>query len=353
MNHKTRKIIRNVSVLLFVGIGLIWICSKFVHLGKIEYTDNAQVRRSIVPVNCRVQGHIKEVRFDDYQEVKKGDTLVVIENAEYKLKVAQAKADYQKALSQSTVIEATISTTASNMDVSDAVIEESKIRMEQAENDYKRYDMLFNQKAVTRQQYEAMKADYDAKKAKYEMQVRQKRSTSKIKEEQAKHLDQNQSNIEVAKASLELAELSLSYTVILAPCDGVVSRKAIQEGQLVQLGQSLLSIVESDKVWVIANYKETQTANIREGMPVDIMVDVVSGVLYHGVVSKISNATGAQYSVIPQDNSAGNFVKVEQRITVKITFTDENNKEDLKLLSSGMNVECEVKYSKYGKAVSR
>ena len=353
MNHKTRKIIRNVSVLLFVGIGLIWIFSKFVHLGKVEYTDNAQVRRYIVPVNCRVQGYIKEVRFDDYQEMKKGDTLVVIENAEYKLKVAQAKADYQKALSQSTVIEATISTTASNMDVSDAVIEESKIRMEQAKNDYKRYDILFNQKAVTRQQYEAMKVDYDAKKAKYEMQVRQKRSTSKIKDEQTQCLDQNQNNIEVAKASLELAELSRSYTVILAPCDGVVSRKAIQEGQFVQPGQTLLSIVESDKVWVIANYKETQTANIRVGMPVDIEVDAVSGILYHGVVSKISNATGTQFSVIPQDNSAGNFVKVEQRITVKIAFTEKNKKEDLKLLSSGMNVECEVKYGKHDKAVSR
>lgn len=353
MNHKTRKIIRNVSVLLFVGIGLVWICSRFVHLGKVEYTDNAQVRRYIVPVNCRVQGYIKDVRFDDFQEVKKGDTLVVIENAEYKLKVAQAKADYQRALSQSTVIEATISTTVSNMEVSDAVIEESKIRMEQAENDYKRYDMLFNQKAVTRQLYETMKYDYDAKKAKCEMQVRQKRSTSKIKDEQAQRLNQNQNNIDVAKASLELAELNLSYTVILAPCDGVVSRKAIQKAQFVQPGQTLFSIVESDNVWVIANYKETRTANIRAGMPVDIKVDAVPDVSYHGIVSQISNATGAQYSAIPQDNSAGNFVKVEQRITVKISFTKKNKKEDLKLLSSGMNVECEVKYGKHGKAVSR
>jgi len=353
MNHKTKKIIRNVSVLLFVGIGLIWICSRFVHIGKVEYTDNAQVRRYIVPVNSRVHGYIKEVRFDDFQEVKKGDTLIVIDDTEYKLKVAQAKADYQKALSQNTVIEASISTTVSNMDVSDAVIEESKIRMAQAEKEYKRYDMLVDQKAVTRQQYEAMKADYDAKKAKFEMQVRQKRSTSKIKDEQTKYLNQNQSNIEVAKASLALAELNLSYTLILSPSDGVVSRKAIQEGQFIQPGQTLLSIVESDKVWVIANYKETQTANIRVGMPVDIKVDAVPDVLYYGKVSQISKATGAQYSVIPQDNSAGNFVKTEQRITVKIAFTEKNKIEDLKLLSSGMNVECEVKYNKHDKAVPR
>ena len=353
MKHKTKNIIRNVSVLLFVGIGLTWVCAKFVHLGDVEYTDNAQVRRYILPINSRVQGYIKEVRFDDYQEVKKGDTLVVIENAEYKLNVAQAKANYQKSLVENTVMGATISTTASNIDVSDAVIEESKIRMEQAENDYRRYEQLFNQKAVTRQQYENMKTDYEAKKAKYEIQVRQKRSTSKVKDEQIHRLGQNQSNIVVAKVSQELVELNLSYTVILAPCDGVVSRKAIQVGQLVQPGQTLLSLVESDKVWVIANYKETQTAHIRQGMPVDIRVDAVPDVSYHGIVSQISNATGSQYSIIPQENSAGNFVKVEQRIPIKIVFTNKNKKEDLKLLSSGMNVECEVKYDKYAETVSR
>lgn len=102
--------------------------------------------------------------------------------------------------------------------------------------------------------------------------------------------------------------------------------------------------METDNVWVVANYKETQTANIREGMPVDIKVDAVPGVVYHGVVATLSNATGAQYSIIPQDNSAGNFVKVEQRVPIKITFTGENSKENINLLRSGMNVECEVNY---------
>lgn len=148
----------------------------------------------------------------------------------------------------------------------------------------------------------------------------------------------------MAQAAQHLAELNLSYTVIVAPCNDVTSKRAIQEGQLIQPGQTLLSVVDHDSVWVIANYKETQTRHIDEGMPVDIEVDAVPGITYQGRVATLSSATGAQYSIIPQDNSAGNFVKVEQRIPIKIVFTGENRREDMDRLRSGMNVECEVNY---------
>lgn len=344
MNKKRKKILRNIAVIVLIILGLVWVCSKFIHLGNVEYTDNAQVRRNIIPVNSRVQGYIKKVCFDDYQFVHKGDTLVLIESAEYELKVAQARAGYQKALMENTAMGTVISTTENNLSVSDATIEELRIRLRQAETDYHRYVQLLGQKAVTQQQYDNVKADYEATKAKYDMLVRQKRSTSLVKEEQTQRRDQNRTNIDVAKAAQNLAELNLSYTVITAPCDGVTSRKAIQEGQLIQPGQTLLTLVEYNNVWIIANYKETQTANIREGMPVSIKVDAVPGIEYYGEVASLSNATGAQYSMIPQDNSAGNFVKVEQRIPIKIIFTDKNSRDNLNRLRSGMNVECEVKY---------
>lgn len=344
MNKKNKKILRNVIVIAIILSGLLWVCSKFLHFGSVEYTDNAQIRRNIIPINSRVQGFIQKVCFDDFQYVHKGDTLVIIENSEYKLKVEQAKAGYQKALMENTAMQTVISTTANNLTVSDANIEELAIRLKQAETDFHRYSQLYAQKAVTRQQYDNAKADYEATKAKYDMLVRQKRSTSLVKDEQTQRLEQNQTNIDVAKAAKNLAELNLSYTVIVAPCDGVTSRKALQEGQFIQPGQTLLSLVEYDNVWIIANYKETQTANIREGMPVSIKVDGVPDVKYDGIVATLSNATGAQYSIIPQDNSAGNFVKIEQRIPVKITFTNKNNKKDINRLRSGMNVECEVKY---------
>ncbi len=344
MNRKNRKTIYNTVTLAIILGGLVWVCSDFIHLGKVEYTDNAQIRRNIIPINSRVQGFIKQVCFDDFEFVHQGDTLVIIESTEYALKVAQARANYQKAIMENTAMETVISTTENNLSVSDASIEELKIRLIQTETDFRRYEALLGQNAVTRQQYDNAKADYEAAKAKYDMSVRQKKSTSLVMREQTQRLEQNQSNIEVAEAARNLAELNLSYTVIVAPCDGVTSRKALQEGQFIQPGQTLLSVVEDENVWVIANYKETQTANIRPGMPVSIRVDAVPGIEYLGRVETLSFATGAQYSIIPQDNSAGNFVKVEQRIPVKISFTEKNSRENISLLRSGMNVVCEVKY---------
>lgn len=344
MNKRTKKIGRNIVVIAIILVGLGWVCSRFIHLGRVEYTDNAQIRRNIIPINSRVQGYIQKVCFDDFQFVHKGDTLVVIESSEYRLKVVQAKANYQKALMENSAMETVISTTANNLTVSDANIEELRIRLNQAKTDFHRYEQLYAQKAVTRQQYDNAKADYEATQAKYDMLVRQKRSTSLVKDEQTQRLEQNQTNIEVAQAAQHLAELNLSYTVIVAPCNGVTSKRAIQEGQLIQPGQTLLSVVDHDSVWVIANYKETQTRHIDEGMPVDIEVDAVPGITYQGRVATLSSATGAQYSIIPQDNSAGNFVKVEQRIPIKIVFTGENRREDMDRLRSGMNVECEVNY---------
>ena len=218
------------------------------------------------------------------------------------------------------------------------------MRLVQAETDYNRYKQLLTQKAVTRQQYENVKTNYDAMKAKYDMLVRQKKSTRLVKTEQTQRLEQRRADIEAAKAALDLAQLNLSYTVVIAPCDGIASKKNIQIGQLIQPGQNLLSLVESDRVWVVANYKETQMKNIKDGMSVKIKVDAVPDITFNGVVTSISNATGAQYSVIPVDNATGNFVKVKQRVPVRIDFSDNNSAEALKRLSSGMNVECEVIY---------
>lgn len=189
-----------------------------------------------------------------------------------------------------------------------------------------------------------MRTNYEALKANYERLLRQRRSTALVRQQQTQRLDQNDAAVAVAEAALDLARLNLSYTVITAPCDGVTSRRTVQEGQLVQPGQVLLSVVDDNDVWVIANYRETQTAHLAEGMKVRISVDAIPGVTYEGRVQALSQATGAQYSLVPQDNSAGNFVKVEQRVPVKIVFTDANRAADLQRLRSGLNVECETAY---------
>jgi membrane fusion protein (multidrug efflux system) len=344
MAKKTKKLVFNIVVgLLLVG-GIVWVFSHFVHLGNVEFTDNAQIQQQIVPVNSRVQGFIKEIRFKEYQPVHKGDTLVLIEDAEFRFRLAQAEADYQNALIGKKAMGTTIQTTQSNIGVTDATIEEAKARLENAEREQTRYKNLLAQKAVTQQQFDDINTNYRATKARFDQLLRQRNSTALVKSEQNIRLNQNDAAIKLAKAAVDLARLNLSYTVIVAPCDGVTGRKNIQEGQLIQPGQALLDVVNSNEKWIIANYRETQTANIRPGMPVEVKVDAVPGITFSGTVQSLSKATGSSYSLFPQDNSAGNFVKVEQRIPVRIVLSAQNKPEDVARLSKGMNVECEVNY---------
>lgn len=341
MNHRTKKILSYIITLVIIIAAALWVASKFVHLGNVEFTDNAQIQRQIVPVNSRVQGYIKEIRFNEYEQVKKGDTLVIIDDADMRLRVAQAQADYQNALAGRTVADKSVASARANVAVSEASIAEAKVLMENAAVDLERYRKLLEKDAVTRQQYDGAETDYKAKKARYEMLARQRSATSTVVNETKQRIAQNEAGIELTKALLETAELNLSYTVITAPCDGYVSRKEIQIGELVQPGQTLVDIVDGNEVWVTANYKETQLKHINIGSDVEIKVDAIPYKTFAGKVVAISTATGAALSLLPQDNSAGNFVKVRQRIPVRIEFTEGT---DLDLLRAGMNVECEVKY---------
>ena len=344
MKIKTKKLIYNIFACILLLGAISWVCEKFIHLGNVEFTENAQVKQLIVPVNSRVQGYIKEVRFDEYQKVQKGDTLVIIEDVEYRYMVAQAEANLANAKSGKDAMHNVISTTNTNLSVSDASIEEARIVFENAERNYKRFSTLYEQNAVTRQQYDDMNTAYLAAKARYDMLCRQKESVQSVSREQNTRLGQNEAGIKLAEAALELARLNLSYTAVLAPCDGYTGRKEIQQGQLIQPGQTLVDVVNAEEKWIVANYKETQTANITEGCEVEIEVDAVPNHKFKGVVRSISRATGASFSLMPQDNSSGNFVKIEQRIPVRIDFTEDNDTEAMERVSAGMNVECKVLY---------
>ncbi|MBQ7787210.1 MAG: HlyD family secretion protein [Alistipes sp.] len=344
MKIKTKKLIYNIFACILLLGAISWVCEKFIHLGNVEFTENAQVKQLIVPVNSRVQGYIKEVRFDEYQKVSKGDTLVIIEDAEYRYMVAQAEANLANAVTGKDAMHNVISTTTTNLSVSDASIEEARIVFENAERNYKRFSTLYEQNAVTRQQYDDMNTAYLAAKARYDMLCRQKESVQSVSREQNTRLGQNEAGIKLAEAALKLARLNLSYTVVLAPCDGYTGRKEIQQGQLIQPGQTLVDVVDAEEKWIVANYKETQTANITEGCEVEIEVDAIPDHTFKGVVRSISRATGASFSLMPQDNSSGNFVKIEQRIPVRIDFTEDNDTEAMERVSAGMNVECKVLY---------
>ena len=344
MTHRAKKILSYIVSLVVIIAAAAWVGSKFIHLGNVEFTDNARVNQQIVPVNSRVQGYIREIRYKEFQQVKKGDTLVIIDDADMRLRVAQARADYQNAMAGRGVADRRVGGAAANVAVTEASIAEAKVLMDHAATDLQRYSHLLEKDAVTRQQYDAARTDYEAKKARYDMLARQRSATSSVVAETRGRIAQNDAGIELAKALLETAELNLSYTVITAPCDGYTSRKEIQVGQLVQPGQTLLDIVDSGEIWITANYKETQLKHISDGAPVAVKVDAIPGIVFNGRVVAVSKATGASISLLPQDNSAGNFVKVRQRVPVRIEFTDDNSPEDMSRLRAGMNVECEVKY---------
>ncbi len=339
---KTRKKISYILTAVVAVIAIVWIYGR-VHrgLGKL-YTDNAEVCRRIVPVNSRVQGYIKEIRFDEFSPVAQGDTLVIIDDTDLKLGVARAMADYQRALAAGRVTRSSVDVAAARATAGDASVDEARVMMENAATDLERYKSLLERGAVTQREYDAVNTEYQARVARYRMLQGQSRASSTAVGETSLRRSQDSASVALAEALLETARQNLSYSVITAPCDGYTSRKDIQSGQLVQPGQTLLDIVDTTETWVTANFKETQVADIRPGDEVNIMVDAIPDVVFKGRVQSLSSATGAALSMIPQDNSAGNFVKVRRRIPVKIVFTSDNAPSDMARLAAGMNVECEI-----------
>ncbi|MGN0070202.1 MAG: HlyD family secretion protein [Prevotella sp.] len=342
MNKRTRKTVANVVIVAMIMCGAAWIASVFIHVGG-EYTNNAQVEQDIVNVNARVQGFVKHIYVDEFQHVEKGDTLLTIEDSEFRLHLAQAQAAARNARAGKWASEKSVQGARNQMGVTDAGIAEVEVLLKNAEADFLRYKALYEKEAVTRQQYESVATRYESLKAKVETMRRQKAGTSIAHAETGFRMEQQSSAIEVADAALDLARLNFSYCTVTAPCSGYTARRIVQEGELAMPGMRLFTIVSDERRWVTANFRETQLGGIRIGSTVDMRVDAFSGSRIEGKVVAISTATGAQYSAVAPDNSTGNFVKVEQRIPVKIAFTGNNDPKLLRQLSAGMNVECTVK----------
>ena len=338
--NKIHVYLYNALIVLCLLGGAIYVICQLMHFGSGEFTDNARVRQNVVPQSCRVQGFIREVRFTDFQQVKKGDTLAIIEDAEFRLRLAQAESDLLRAEQGSKGTASSIVTTKTSMSVTDAGIESARAQMENAMREDNRFKNLLSQDAVTPQQYDKVHTAYLSAKAAYDQAVRSRQMQSAVVAEQGHHLSASEQSIELARRAVDLARLNLSYCYIIATCDGTVGSKDIHVGQLVNPGQTLVSIVEKDERWIEANYKESQLPHIKVGDKAEITADAVPGVKYTGTVERISDATGSAFSLIPLDNATGNFVKVEQRVTVRIKL---NSSSDVDKLKGGYNVECIVK----------
>ena len=346
----------NLVVLVMVLGGLFWVVKSYFNFGNDKYTNAAQVESFINPINTRVSAYIKEIRFVEHQPVKKGDTLLILDNREILTQVGQAEAAYMAALASKNVTSQTVntasnnvSTVGANVQASKAGIEAAKARLWNAEQNFKRYQNLLKDEAVTRQQFDQIKTEYESQKAQLEVQIAQLQSVVNTKSsseltvnEVKSRLGMNDAEIKRAENALEMAKLNLSYTVITAPHDGIMGRRSVNVGQLLNPSQQVATIVDINNVWITANYRENQMENVKIGGLAKVTVDALGGKEFEGKITAISGATGARYSAVPVDNSTGNFVKVQQRIPVRIEFTDKNKIEDLKQLRAGMNVQVTI-----------
>lgn len=354
--HVKTKVI-NTVILVFVLIGLYWVVRSFFNVGNERYTNSAQVESFINPINTRVSAYINEIRFVDHQHVKKGDTLVILDDREIQTQLGQAEAAYMAALASrnatsTSVITASnnVNTVGANVAAAKANIEAAKARLWNAEQNFNRYQNLLKDEAVTGQQFDQVKTDYDTQKAQLEAQISQYQSvinsktTSELSvNEVQSRLGMNDAEIKRAENALEMAKLNLSYTVITAPHDGIMGRRTINIGQLLSPGQQVATIVDDNNVWITANYREKQMDKVTIGGLAKIKVDALGGKEFEGKITAVSGATGARYAAVPVDNSTGNFVKVQQRIPIRIEFTENNKPEEVKLLRTGMNVEVTLK----------
>lgn len=336
---KKKTLIRIFAILLVLaGVGVI--ISIFYDTDH-ESTDDAQIEQYMSPINVKVPGYIKEIKFTEHQYVHKGDTLVVIDDREYNIALKQAEAMLMDARSGRKVVAGSLNTVSTSATVYDASIEEVELRVAKLQTDYDRYSKLLEKKATTPIVVEQYKTELDAAKARAKALNRQREAARSSVGE----VNQRQENAEAAilraEAAVEMAKLNLSYTVITAPSDGYLGRRTIEVGQLVNPGQTITTIIPDNQKWVIANFKEKQMERIAMGQKVEIAIDALPGREFAGKVTAISSATGSKYSMVPTDNSAGNFVKIQQRIPVRIDFADSISIDDNRRIAAGMM--CEVK----------
>lgn len=340
-NHKTHpgNIVITVIAMVLILAGAVYFFQYWKYSAHYEETNDAQIESYINPVSARAGGYIQRVCFDEHQLVKQGDTLVVLDNREYRAQLEAAEAAMDDARAQLTVLTASIRSAQTGTSVNQDQIKAAQARFVQQQQDIRRYTNLVKEEAATGADLEQVKAHYDVAESDYNAAQNSLRTNEARIAELKTHFALLQADIKRKQATLELAQLNLSYTIIRAPYSGRLGRKNILEGQQIQPGQPLVSIINEGEKWITANYKETQVAGMYIGQPVDIRVDALDSKVFRGRIMAIAGSTGSRFSLLPPDNSTGNFVKIIQRVPVKIQFIDGQSRGVL----PGMNVTVAVK----------
>lgn len=325
-----------IALFLFIwGIITLW------DVYRNEFTNDAQVQEYINPVIARAGGFITAVKFEENQPVKKGDTLILIDQREYVLQEEQTNATLINAKAQLKVWESKIRTLNEISAVNKSKINVSKANLTKQNLELSRYKKLVLNESATQQKLEAVEADYGMADAELRS-ASDKFQASLFEVEDAKaQLAVVTAEIKRLESLLDRHQLDVSYTAVVASYDGYMGRRTIEVGQMINVGQVLAYIVngETDK-WVVANYKETQIENMKLGDTVTFTADAYSNEDFEGVIISFSPATGSSFSLLPPDNSTGNYVKIVQRVPVRIRVTSPKSKADL--LKAGMNVNVTI-----------
>lgn len=340
---------------IMVVLGAYFGISGYVHGQSHEETDDAQVEANLSPVISKISGYISEVRVRDNQFVNKGDTLLILDKRDLTMALQQAEAALGTARSNLSSAEASTSATHQNITTANAAvatanaqIEAAKVNVWRTGEDLKRYENLIKDHSITQQQYEQALAAKQSADKQLEILVAQRNQaaaqTSVVKSQVSASSEQSaiaRSSIRQKEVEIENAKLDLSYTVIVAAESGVVSKVPVQVGQFIQAGAQLFNVVLNNDKWVVANFKETQIAKMVEGQKVSVKVDAFPRHEFDAKLTSFSPATGARFALLPPDNASGNFVKVVQRLPVKIEFTDKNDSL-IQKLRPGLNVVVDV-----------
>ncbi|POY37888.1 HlyD family secretion protein [Solitalea longa] len=319
---------------IIVGLSLV-IAGVMIFTGSnYESTDNAQLDGNLYSIRAGVTGFVKELRFADNQKVKKGDTLLVFDTDELSAKVLQAQAVLQNAKASLSVSKNTAFAGSKNATASQKTAESNrqataaaKAKLNKAQLDLERVNKLLAVKGATQEQVENAQANLQIAQSEYKKAIDQEQSslaTSQGAKSQAEantgQIGLSNAQISQREAELKVAQKQLSYAYVIAPCDGIVTKRAFNLGQYVTVGQSLCVVVDVENHWISANFKETQIKQMKIGSKVEIKLDSYADLKLTGKVESFGGATGAKFSLLPPDNATGNFIKITQRVPVRITI---------------------------------
>lgn len=325
---------------VIIGLGAFFGIKAYIHSVNYESTDNAQIETNTLPVISRVSGYVDSISVSDFGDVKAGQLVLQIDDNEYKLAVKQAQADLLSAMADLSVAQSNLTNSSANSGVVKANSDVQKTRLDKAKTDLARDEALYKEGSITKKQFEDSKSNYETTLKQLDANNQQlvlansQNTTSNAQIEKAK------AAVELRQAMLDQAQLRLSYTKIYSTINGKIGKRNLEQGQYIQAGQNLMTVVNSDVFWVVANFKETQVEHLKLGQEVSIEIDGYPDTEVKGKIESLSEATGARFSLLPPDNASGNFVKVTQRVPVKISI--ENIKDVKAILKAGMSVDVSV-----------